>query len=262
MILFDCSPMRLDIAALVDGELRGAKVLRVLEHLEHCAECTEYAEELRSLGDALRAEAPEPVPSAPAGLEGLASTVISRTKAEAAQSWWGVFSRAREDWHWVIVGAGSVAATLVSTTLLSAILAFGPNPGREDSLSALIENFRSPAGLLFVRVTPVGGDQEPRLMQVDDGGPVASSAAVALASRSEEYSLSNTEVVTMLEEAMTSKGRTLSLEAMAPDQREYTESLLREIRRQGLSGPLPVGVPLNVHEVRLVAFASVSAKGL
>jgi anti-sigma factor RsiW len=259
MILFDCAPLRLDIAAWVDGELRGASVLRVLSHMEHCSECARYAEELRGLGDALRTQAP--APPAPPALEGLASTVISRSRAEEAESWIGVLQRAREDWHWLVVGAGAVLATFVSTATLSVILAFGPNPIREDSLSALIANFRSPAGLLFVQVTPIGADQVPMLMQVD-GGPPASSAAVALASRLSDTSLSEAELVDAVQAAVTFEGRVRSLDAMAPVQRRYTEGLLHEIRRRSLSGPMPVGVPLNVHELRLFAFENVRANGL
>jgi anti-sigma factor RsiW len=259
MILFDCSPQRLDIAAWIDGELRGDRVLRVLSHLEHCDECAEYAAELRGLGDAIRGNAPVAV--APRALDGLASTVISRTRAEADASWRGLLDRARADGHWLLVGAGSVAATFASTMFLSAILAFGPNPGREDSLSALIANFRAPAGLLFVRVSPIGADQEPTLLQVDNGGPPASSAAVALAARTDTV-LTEAELVDAVQAAVTSNGRVLALEAMAPGKRQLAESLLHEVRRRGLTGPMPAGVPLSVHEVRLVAFANVSAKGL
>jgi len=262
--LFDCSPFRRDLPAFVDGELRGASVLEILEHLEHCADCAEYADQLRGLGEAIRAEAPGP--SAPLVLDGLASTVISRSKAEAAESWLGLLRRAREDWHWVIVGAGSIAATFVSTLFLSAILAFGPKPERDDSLSAVIANFRAPEEFLFVMAAPVGSDQEPVLWEVDDGGPAASSATVALASRSADRSPSEAEVVDALQAAVTRQGRVLRLDNMNAMQRRYTESLLQEMNRRRSRGSVLIGVDrtwmLNVHEVRLVAFTNVTAKGL
>src|ERR1700741_3049790 len=108
MITIDPSVHR-DLAAFVDGELRGATVLDVLQHLERCDDCAAEVAHLRSIGEKIRATVP--AESVPAELEGLASTVISRTRAESAESWPGIFRRAQEDWHWVIVGAGAIAAT-------------------------------------------------------------------------------------------------------------------------------------------------------
>src|SRR5688572_14098899 len=133
MTTAECRTHR-DLAAFVDGELRGASVLEVLHHLNECAACTAEVAYLRSIGDTMRQTIPSE--SVPLELEGLASTVISRTRAESAESWPGVFRRAQEDWHWVIVGAGAIGATFVSTLVLSAILAFGPKPDRADSISS------------------------------------------------------------------------------------------------------------------------------
>jgi anti-sigma factor RsiW len=251
--------VRPDIAAFVDGELRGARVLQVLRHLDGCSACAAHAEDLRALGNAIRTQAPDDLP--PVGLEGLASTIVSRTRAEAAESWRGMFLRAQEDWQWLFVGAGAVAATLVSTLLLSAILAFGPKPGRQDSLSSFIANFGAPAGTLFLWAAPVGQNQEPRLVQVDDGSPAASSATLALARRADRTP-SEAALVDALQEAVTSHGRIVALEMMEPEHREYIESLLQEISRLRSISPLPAGAPLNVLEVRLVASTSVTAKGL
>ncbi len=118
-----------------------------------------------------------PSESVPPELDGLASTVISRTRAESAESWPGIFRRAQEDWHWVIVGAGAIAATFVSTLVLSAILAFGPKPDRADSISAFYTNFRTPAGDLYLLATPAGRDQEPIWVN-ENGGPAASARVV------------------------------------------------------------------------------------
>src|SRR5262245_21091579 len=123
MMSADCLTLRRHLASFVDGELRGAKVLQVLRHLEYCTHCTTEVEVLRGLGDRLRAEAPDdPDPRIFAGLAG---TIISRTRAEDAASWLSFFQRAREDWHWLLVGAGSVAATFVSTMVMSVLLAYG-----------------------------------------------------------------------------------------------------------------------------------------
>ena len=130
---------------------------------------------MRSLGDTIRATRPSDM--SPPDLEGLASTVISRTRAESAESWPGIFRRAQEDWHWVIVGSGAIAATLVSTAILSAILAFGPMPDRADSISAFYTNFRTPAGDLYLLATPAGLDQEPVLVRLNEDGALGSGGS-------------------------------------------------------------------------------------
>jgi anti-sigma factor RsiW len=98
-----CAAVRPNLGALVDGELRGATVLRVLRHVDTCRACAGEVEALRRLGDLVRVSASVDTPGA---LDGLASTIVSRSRAEAEQSWRGVLRRASEDWHWVVVGAG------------------------------------------------------------------------------------------------------------------------------------------------------------
>jgi hypothetical protein len=257
MISTKCSVHR-DLAAFVDGELRGASVLEVINHLEECWECAAEVAYLRSIGDTMRATMQGE--SGPPELEGLASTVISRTRAESDESWPGLFQRAREDWHWMIVGSGAVAATLVSTLVLSAILAFGPKPDRSDSISSYYTNFRAPVGELYFLATPVGQDREP--VWLDETGGLASSARVVHASWFVTRARAEAEVVGALQDAVTDRGHTLALNRMSPQRRRLTESLLAEISRYRTTGPIPPGAPLEVHEVRLEASARVTAKGL
>jgi hypothetical protein len=259
MAVDDCA-VQTDLAAFVDGELRGHAVLRVLGHLEHCARCADEVAALRALGEAIRGG--DFTDAAPADLDGLAGTVISRTRAEAAESWSGVFRRAQEDLHWVVVGAGAVAATFVSTLLLSAILAFGPKPDRQDSISAYYTNSRSPAGPLYLLATPLGHDQEPVLVPVDEGVAHAPGDLLAFANWQADRSRAEAALVNALQDAVTDGGLTVALETMNPERRRYTESLLEEISRLRTAGPLPRGVALAVHEVRLIASASVTVKGL
>ena len=256
MITTECSVHR-DLAAFVDGELRGASVLEVINHIEACRECAAEVAYLRSIGDTIRSTIQ--VESGPL-LEGLASTVISRTRAESAESWPGIFRRAREDWHWMIVGSGAVAATLVSTLALSAILAFGPKPDRADSISSYYTNLGAPAGDLYFLATPVGQDQEP--VWLDETGGLASSARVVQASWFVTRARAEAELVGALQDAVTDGGHTLALNRMSPQRRRLTESLLAEISRYRTTGPIPPGAPLEVHEVRLEASARVTAKGL
>ena len=253
-----CTSLRRDLAAFVDGELRGDRVLRVLGHREHCTECSEHVQALRELGEELRAEAPADPPAQL--FDGLASTVISRTKAETQLSWRAKIRRAHEDWHWPLVGAGAISATFVSFMLVSAILAFGPRPERDDSLSAMIANYGTPAGIVFLYAAPVG-DEDAQLVQVEDGNPNASRQAVLLASRSADRAPSEAQLVSALAEILTRHGRVVSLDRLSPSDRSAALFLLQEIRGMRAGGAAFPAKPdqLRVIEVRLVTSMSVSA---
>ncbi|MFI5177207.1 MAG: anti-sigma factor family protein [Vicinamibacterales bacterium] len=250
-----------DLGAFVDGELSGAKRLRVSQHLASCPSCAETADTLAGLGEHLRtASALAP---APPELEGLAGGVISRVRAERAQSWRGFLDRLVDDWHYAIAGAGAITAAFVSIGLVSVMLEFGPRPERDDSLAALIANLNSSAGTLFVEATPISGkDRDSMLMQVgndlqepDD----AASGAVPVVLR---YA-SEQELVGALSDAMTRDGRLMELRSMSEQQRRYTEGLLDTIGRlrSGQTAFSSTG-SLNVHSLWLVTNTGVTAKGI
>jgi hypothetical protein len=190
--------------------------------------------------------------------DGLASTVISRTLAEDEESWHSLLRRGAEDWHWVIVGAGSVAATLVSTTVLSAILAFGPRPERGDSLSALIRNTDVP-----VNAMPAFFDREAMTMQFDDIGPMASRAETELTLNvvdESEESLSEQEVVDELLATVTVMGRAVELDRMGAKERRRTVALLERMNQLRSSGLVPMSATVGPVQVRFSA--STSVRGL
>ena len=125
--------MQSQLGAFVDGELEGAERSAIGRHLQTCRECVEEEQELRNLGEWLRGSAM----GAPSGdLAGLSSGVLSRMSAERAQSWRALFGRAVEDWHWPLVGMGSLAAGVITILLVSGLLWFGPSVSRTDSLAA------------------------------------------------------------------------------------------------------------------------------
>lgn len=252
-----------NLGAFVDGELSGAERLRVSHHLAACSNCAAEAEALGTLGDVLRAGAVTTDP-APGAFDGLAGGVISRVRAERAQSWRGFVERLLDDWHYAIVGSGAVAAAFVSIAFVSVMLEFGPAPERDDSLAALIANLNSPAGTLFVEATPIGGkDHNSMLMQVGnelimpDESFGAGSVPVVLRYVSEQ------EFVGALSDAMTRDGRLLELRSMTEQQRRYTEGLLDAIgrMRSGQTAFSSAG-SLNVHSVWLVTNTGVTAKGI
>lgn len=260
-----CELLHGDLQAFLDDELRGPARQRVAQHLELCDACRQEHLTLSSLGNTLRT-ALEDV-HVPRALDSLASRVISRTRAESAQSWTTLLKRGAEDWHWAIVGGGSVLATLISTTVLSVILAFGPLPQREDSLASLLDNLES-QNLLFVYGSPAGEDRDV-IMQVDNGQPLASPQAASLV-RPVVYRPTEADLVGELDAAISRSGRAVRLDEMSPRDRRKVEILLDEIyeltversRDHRARSSSAVTGTVNVREVRLLTSTSVTAKGL
>jgi len=255
-----CVSVRASLGAYIDGELNGTERLRVSRHLEGCTACAAEVDALQQVGDVLRQSGTVDVPPQ---FEGLTEGVISRVRAESAQSWRALVSRSVVDgWHWALVGCGSLAATFLTTSFVGAVLTLGPAPSREDSLSALITNLGTPAGLLFVYATPAELGAEPLLMQVDNGEPDASAPMAALASPLTSRQAAEREAVGALADVLTRQGRWITLESMHPADRRYAEQLLAQINQMRMTDPMLVAVRVNVHELRLVTSTSVSAKGL
>jgi anti-sigma factor RsiW len=255
-----CEQIRRELSPFMDGELAVSRRPRVVRHLDECTECAEYLRGISALGAQLRGASTEREGWLPE-FEGLASSVISRVRAESAMSWRSRLTRACDDWHWAIVASGSLTATFVSTLLVSVILAFGPAPEREDSLSALMANLGAPPGMLFVCATPTGTSQDAMLFQVVNGQPAASRMTAALAEMACQP-VSGADVTGKLATAVTgASGHAVSLDAMHPAQRRYIEGLLTEIRMRAMQ-PAVISRAVDVHEVRLVTGMAVVAKAL
>jgi hypothetical protein len=260
MNLTRCESCRRKLGAFVDGELSGSERLSVSRHLTTCEECADHLQHVRDLGQMLRDAVALVPPSTELG--GLAGGVISRVRAEQAQSWKAMLARAVEDWHWLMVGAGSVAASFVSALLVSGLVLLGPLPEREDSLAALLNNLGSPAGTLFVLATPVGNDKNSMIMQFDNGtgGQNAGPTTVMPA---EFVSPTESELVRALDSSLvTPEGRITDVRAMSEKNRRYTEGLLEQLGRLRFSDPRGAAGHLTVHQIGLVANTSVTAKPL
>lgn len=256
-----CAAYGRELGPFVDGELDGARMLRVSRHLDECGQCAGAVGDMQLVGRVLRAMAPGETPSEM--FEGLAASVVTRSRAEAAESWRAWLARGCADWHWAIVGAGSVAATFVSTSLLSVVLAFGPSPQREDSLSAMMSGLGSPSGFLFVYASPAGesAGRDVVMLQVANGRPAAPPLVSGLVVSQSHRTASEAELVDRLQQVIMRGGHIVSLDALAPDQRDVAEALLDELT-QIRSTPRSPGRAFNVHEMRLVTSTGVSAKRL
>jgi len=255
-----CNRVRTQLGAFVDGELGGAERLALSRHLEACADCIEEERALRDVGELLRGGA---MALPPPDLAGLSGGLISRLHAEQAQSWRALFSRAIEDWHWALVGAGSLAAGAVSILFVSALLWFGPSPSRADSLEALLNNLGAPAGTLLLVTTSNGRD--PMVMQFENGSMDGESALVAVpVSFSNPGGPSEGDLTAALSEAIVgSDGRVNGLLGMSRPARKHTEALLNEIQR--LRYPSPNGwgdSPVGVLRLGLVTSTICTGKAL
>jgi hypothetical protein len=253
-----CAEVLANLEAFIDHELIGQLRMRVAEHLEHCATCSAEMQALSDIGESLRgATVPEAVIDRQ--LAGFGPRVIGQVCAEERLSWRRLVAQACDGWHWTIVGAGSVAGTFATTSVLSLILTFGPTPAREDSLSALMGNLTSPPGYLFIEVAPVDNGQVTEMLQVANGQGTASKIVAALAVS--PTARSEAEVVEELAATVTRDGRVLSLAAMDQATRERAEALFTELtqislrRRQASNSDRT----LSVKGLRLVT--SITAKG-
>lgn len=266
-----CGAIADQIEAFVDGELSGADRLSVSRHLAVCGRCAEAAESNRTIGGMLRRAAQE----APASSElaGLASGVLSRLQAERAQSWQVRLERGVDDWHWLLVGSGSLAATFVMTLFVSAVLIAGPAPERQDSLAGVINNMGtdqqgrivqhgSSAGMLLVVATPFGDDRNSMLLQVAGDGPESADPPRAVTPAELGFA-SEGDLVRALAEVVTQEGRLVDLSSMPKENRAYAEKLLGDIRNMRSPGQVRgSGGTVTVRQIVMLANASVSAKGL
>ena len=240
------------LGAFADGELPGVDRIRVSTHVEQCRDCASELDAIASIGTALRhAAAHAPAPE----LAGLASGVVARVRAESAQSWRGLFDRAIQDWRWALVGAGSVAATFVSTLLVSAIVWEGPSAQRDDSLAARMRNLSSYSGVMMV----VARDQDgPLQAMLFDNGTARSSVPPAFRDSAADAFLAK------LADVINRIGPTKNLAASAlgdADRRE-AEVLMDEMSRLGTGEPPRASYgTLLVHELHLVT-PVVTVKGL
>jgi hypothetical protein len=223
-----CAAIRQHLGAYADGELASPKRHRVAHHLVSCGTCNDALEEIRAIGDLLRAESAAPVPQLE--LAAVTSGVVSRVRAEQAQSWRALMRRATGDWHYALTGAGALAAAVMSIVFLSAICRVVPGRGG-DSLALVLEKLERPAGQLFIRATPVGPHQVPMWMRViDDGAPLGSVADRELQPL-DLYGPSEGDLAVALSDSVIrADGRVRDLRSMPKAARVETEEQLYKIQ--------------------------------
>lgn len=256
-----CTHIRVHLGAYSDGELGAADRVRVAEHLATCRACDEALADIRGVGELLRSQVAPPPSSGE--FSGLAAGVLSRLGAEELQSWRALFQRATGDWHWALVGAGAVCATLVLVLVVSAICEVSPNRHREDSLAALLANFEAPEGRLLILATPVGRDEAPMLMQFgsaendsDREGPMTLPAGFSGPS-GEDLTLALSDAVVRPD------GRVGDLRSMSAPDRLHTEAILDDLQRlRGVPFVSFLGQRVSVQKLGFVTNTHVTGKAL
>jgi hypothetical protein len=242
----DCEELRPFLGALVDGELPGAERLHIAAHLGHCGRCRAEVESLRRVGRLLREAV---AATAEPEMSGLCGGVLSRVRAEEAVSWRAMLARAVEDWHWAIVGLGSLMATGVSTMLVWAVLWFGPAPERGDSLAAMLNGLNTRRHVTSFVVTPQ--DLGVEAFDTLDGG-VGSSLRPGVFRAGFFPRPSERELVDALAAAFTREGRLISLDSMSIEARQRTENLLGQIQ--------VIRTSAQAQDIRLFTSTRVSAR--
>ena len=113
-----CSSVRRRLSLYVDGELGGREQLEVGAHLRECQECAAEEREMRDVGDVLRAHLPSMDDMESDVLDGLASTVVSRVRAEREESVAGRLGRVFDDMHLLWAGLGATGATVACSLMM------------------------------------------------------------------------------------------------------------------------------------------------
>jgi len=238
-----CQSVKVLLDRYVDGELSGAGRLLVSRHLDLCTSCLQHVEAIAGVGEMLRsAVAGEPPPSR---MEGLASGVVARVRAESAVSWTARLERAVGDSRLLWVGTGSVLGAVATMMIVAVALFFGQT-------RALAADPSVSAGTLLAVGQPGGWQTGGILVQFNSSEGTRVITETMLSGPSEH------QLVNDLADLMTRKGRVVELADMAPADRLKTENLLDEIiRRQSKEV-----VQVQLQQMRLITTADVSAKGL
>jgi hypothetical protein len=253
MIRADCDAIRDHLDAFADGELRGDELRHVAAHVESCRRCAEEVDVRRSLGGLIRDAAAlsynEPIPA------GLAAGVVARARAESYFSLRAAAGRAVDDWHWLIVGGGSVAATLVSMLICSAVLIGAATTRNADSLSALGQSLRGPSGAFYAEVSSSDRPHEIMIVQVDNNSAAAPAPPAYLVGEDREF-------VEALQAKLAGQGSERLGSISGADRRDVELLLknLASVYRQATT-VRPLGT-LTVRRLYLVTTTEVTAKGL
>lgn len=136
-----CRQMRRKLSAFHDGELPVSEQIALQAHLRECPDCAAEVREMDELADGLRAGAAAAEVS-PEVWHGLPSMVVSRMKAEDAESISGLTGRFFEDMHLVWAFLGATGATVACLALIFTIFYFGITSPAGSNMNPMVMNTR------------------------------------------------------------------------------------------------------------------------
>ena len=236
-----CRQMRRQLSAFHDGELPVGEQIALQAHLRECPDCAAEVREMDDLAACLRAGALSEEVS-PDEWQGLSSMVVSRMKAEDAQSISGMTGRFFEDMHlfWAVLGA--TGATVACLALIFTIFYFGIT-------------------------SPAGSNMNPVVMNAQMNLPSAASNEAFPASAL----LDQEDLALALDAVVTREGRISKLEViqpgggrsgLSPEERQAVLALIDAISKARFEPARYAGsrVPVAVNMVWLYASLTVKAK--
>src|SRR3954464_1308798 len=245
MTLLTCAAVRRRLQAFHDRELAVGELISIESHLHDCPPCARDLHALQNIGEALRAAA-APAPSD--DWTGLRSSVISRMRAEAHESWTARPGRAFDDMHLVWIALASTVATLVCSGVVLSMLHFA-SPERQDSLAAVIA----------VMAAPSGSDLNPARLDGRIQAPSVPENGIVYATL--ERSLMEGDLVVPLSAIVTREGRGSGLERLNKSQDGRDVAIIVEALSRGRLEPAQFGgSPVAVNLVWLVAHTTVKGK--
>ena len=245
MSTLSCGAVQARLPAYHDRELPIRELLRIEAHVNACARCTREVDALRDVGDALRAAA-APVPAD--RWTGVQGAVISRMRAEAAESLGARAGRLLDEVHLLWIGLASTAATILCGALALSALHFA-SPERDDSLRAMIHVISAPAGS---NLNPLRVGRSLQVPSVPEHGVIEAMLA---------QPVSREELTLALSAVVTREGRVSGVSVLAnPNSREDISTML-DVLSRGRLEPGRVGShPVAVSLVWLVTHTTVTAK--
>ena len=244
MTLLTCAAVRRRLPAFHDRELAVGELISIESHLHDCPPCARDLRALQNIGEALRAAA-APAPSD--DWTGLRSSVISRMRAEAHESWPARTGRAFDDLHLVWIALASTVATVVCSGVVLSMLHFA-SPERQDSLAAVIAVMAAPSGS---DLNPARLDSRIRVPSVPENGLVYAAL---------ESSATEGDLVVPLSAIVTREGRVSGLELLTNRQDLREVALVDKLSRGRLEPAQFGGAPVAVNLVWLVAHTTVKPK--
>ena len=236
-----CREVRRQLSAFHDGELPVGDQIAIQAHLRECPACAADVRELEELGSCLRAGALA-AEVRREEFEGLPSTVISRMKAEDAESISGWTGWVFEDLHLAWAALGATGATVASVAVIYLISWFAISP-------------------------PPGYNRNPMVANAAMNLPSASLSSAFPA----EPPLDGADLALLLDAVVNRDGRIEKLEVIQPEgavkgptkeERQAVEALLDVMSRTRFQPARCAGspVPVAVNMVWLYASLTVKAK--